>query len=129
MVIEGYFELNSDSYYQSKIKEHLGHKLIGVEPDLVFDFTMSIPRVFIRTELIAIFEESREKFVHAAYVNSKQAYHNFLAIIEDNFSVENIEDKTISKNIFFYNQSLFISFDLINKINDCKNIIDIEYRV
>lgn len=58
MVVGRDYLLNKDNFSKFPAPEKLAHKLIGVKLDLVIDFTLVIPRVFIRLDLYkSVFRE------------------------------------------------------------------------
>ncbi|MDE3899226.1 MULTISPECIES: hypothetical protein [Vibrio] len=132
MVINGYFELNKDTYENLPIKEHLGHKLISVEPDLLIDLLASFPRIMIRSELASVFSEIESLLIEAAYIDSSEnkSYLSFLSTSRENLSLDIIDENNESLPIIFYHQnSLYIKNDIVSEINNSKSILDIEYRV
>ncbi len=127
MVINNYFKLNMKSYLHCPTKESLGHKNIGVEPDLIFDLSLGFPRLFIRNDVSYIIDDIKVNLIEAAYVNSKSnhAYMNFFTIDKVSFDL-GLEDWP---KIFYHEDSLWLSIDFLDDINECKSIVDIEYRV
>ena len=64
--------LSKTQLFQFPIKQHLGHKLIGVEPDLLFDFFLLQPRIFLRTDLLDVQDRDHIEVLEAGYFSSKQ---------------------------------------------------------
>ena len=101
-----------------------------MEPDLVLDLVLAVPRLFIRRELIDIIGDD-SLFQNAAYIDSTstKAYQNFVSLsVEDN-SIVNINSDTDVSNAFYYKDSLYLSEELIKEINSSNTLVDIEYRV
>jgi len=57
---------------QFPIKQHLGHKFIGVEPDLILDFFLLQPRIFLRTDLVDVKKNDHLEVLEAGYFTAKQ---------------------------------------------------------
>ncbi|MDA0118206.1 hypothetical protein [Vibrio sp. T11.5] len=131
MVIDGYFKLDAASYLQCPVKEHLGHKVIGVEPDLAFDLTLAPPRIFIRNELVDLLGELTPKLIQGAYLNpnNTHAYQNFSVITADHFSLPKVEADDDLPAVFYYQQALYLSQALLDEMTRNKKLKDIEYRV
>ncbi|MFW7526620.1 hypothetical protein ACODM8_21180 [Vibrio ostreicida] len=131
MVIDGYFKLDTASYLRCPVKAHLGHKVIGVEPDLAFDLTLTPPRVFIRNELVDLLGELTPKLIQGAYLNpnNTHAYQNFRVITADHFSLPKVEADDTLPAVFYYQQALYLSLTLLDEMTHNKKLKDIEYRV
>ncbi|WP_299022843.1 hypothetical protein [uncultured Photobacterium sp.] len=90
-----YFLLSKDSINSFPIKEHLGHKRIGVEPDLLIDFSF-VPTIFISSDLYDRMNLEGVSFSDAIYDASLtpfkddnvKVFHGMYALyIENRFNV------------------------------------------
>lgn len=123
MVTDTHFKLTRDTISSLPIKEHLGHKILGIEPDLVFDFKLNTPRLFIRSPLIDIFGDDMN-FEEAAYINSKatKVHRSFACLLPGEYSEKDCP------NLFLLENVLYLSYKIIDSINTSSGIIDIEIR-
>ena len=71
-MIMPYLMLSKTLLAEFPIKQHLGHKVIGVEPDLLFDFFLLQPRIFLRTDLLDVQDRDHIEVLEAGYFSSKQ---------------------------------------------------------
>ncbi|NAX24627.1 hypothetical protein CAG64_03910, partial [Vibrio sp. V38_P2S17PM301] len=126
------YVLNKDTFSKFPVPEKLGHKLIGVEPDLVIDLTLVIPRIFIRSDLSkSVFGEFSDFLVDAAYINSfgDKSYLSFLCTHAEKFDLIDVSSKNKLPLLFYNDESLYIYEDIVSRIIDSSDIVDIEYRV
>lgn len=65
-----YFILSKALLSTFPIKQNLGHKFLGVEPDLLIDFFLLPPRIFLRTDLLHVQESDQIETLEAGYFTS-----------------------------------------------------------
>lgn len=143
-----YYLISKENIESLPIKESLGHKLIGVEPDLIIDFHLNTPRIFIKNYYIDDIGLSNSPDTESVYYNSKsrKLYADFTLLHPHNekrlcrYNAYNRVKKTdiydiipqdkcaLTPIIKIDKKSILVDGCLVEKIKS-SSIRDIEYRV
>lgn len=139
MIESHYVLLSVDNLKKFPIKESLGHKILGVEPDIIIDLSLKRPRLIVRSELYKpegeFIEEigagycsklNRNVFLGFSYLKPKVAVdcsdENLNNILKDMF-YKNVPVVSVSDNVY-----QILVHPALLKILSQPQFKDVEYR-
>ncbi|ERB66786.1 hypothetical protein G3U99_20555 [Vibrio coralliilyticus OCN008] len=95
-----YYILSRKNVEQFAIKEHLGHKAIGVEPDIIIDLNLLRPRIIIRGGLDIRDKKGIEELESGYFTrNNNKTYLNFTYLKPKNIIFSEIESEINQQSI------------------------------
>lgn len=114
MTRESYIFLNKNNIGQFPITENKGHKILGIEPDVIIDLALMEPRLFLRSSLVDFDIDSIEDLDAGYYSNSSGKLFLGFSYIKPSqyipYSSENdIVNCPLSKELFD-NEILLVGF-------------------